>query len=58
MLRGLHRFSSQFIPTLHCTSRPSYRPTYPTLARTFKMSAPAEANLHKDPVTGNMVSKS
>jgi hypothetical protein len=27
-------------------------------ARAFSMSAPAEANLHKDEVTGEMVSKS
>jgi len=29
-----------------------------TPTRTFKMSAPVDANLHKDEVTGEMVSKS
>lgn len=61
MLRSLYRASTQFIPTLHCT-RPSVspRPTFhhPALIRTFKMSAPVEANLQKDEVTGEMVSKS
>lgn len=59
MLRSLYRASTQFIPTLHC-SRPAttYRPAYSPLARTFKMSAPVEANLQKDEVTGEMVSKS
>lgn len=32
---------------------PIFHPT-----RTFKMSAPVDANLHKDDVTGEMVSKS
>lgn len=64
MLKSLYRASTQFIPTLHCSPRPTpiYTPLSfthrPALVRTFKMSAPVEANLQKDPETGEMVSKS
>lgn len=40
------------------TYAPKFKPQIP-LRRTFIMSAPAaEANLHKDEVTGEMISKS
>ena len=44
---------------LYCCPRVQLAPsTYRPLVRSFRMSAPVEANLHKDEVTGEMVSKS